>query len=319
METKANHLLVGIVSIFLLISLAFGVVWLARLSDGVQKEYDILFQQSVSGLSKGSEVTFAGVPVGQVREIQLYEKDPDFVRVRIGVRDDVPILVGTAATIQGSFTGISSILLDGARNGAPPVTCASTACPEGVPVIPPKNGGLSALLADAPMLLERASTLLERMTELLSDKNQREFAGILANTNKITSDVAIATPQLQTTISNLNAVLADASRALASFEKTAQSADSFLANDGTQLAGEMRKTLKTANSAAESLATLLDQTTPLAKNLGDSTLPEAEGTMAELRATSKALRDVTETLKNQGAAALIGGPALPEYKPGSRK
>ena len=37
--------------------------------------------------------------------------------------------------------------------------------------------------------------------------------------------------------------------------------------------------------------------------------------MQELRATSKALRQVTERLENQGAGALIGTPPLPEYEP----
>ena len=41
-------------------------------------------------------------------------------------------------------------------------------CPYGVPVIPTKPGGLGALLNSAPKLLERLSTLTERLTELLS-------------------------------------------------------------------------------------------------------------------------------------------------------
>ncbi|MGZ9927691.1 MlaD family protein, partial [Escherichia coli] len=92
------------------------------------------FQQSVEGLANGSQVSFAGVPAGQVKQIALWEKDPQFVRVRIAVNEEVPILVGTTATIQGSFTGVSTILLDGARSGAPPITCETTACTEGVPI-----------------------------------------------------------------------------------------------------------------------------------------------------------------------------------------
>ncbi len=147
METRANHLWVGVVTLALLAAIALGIVWLAQLGKGEQKEYDILFQQSVSGLARGSQVSFAGVPVGQVGEIKLYDEDPDFVQVRIAVKPEVPILVGTTATIQGSFTGVSTILLDGARNGAPPITCETTGCPSGVPVIPPKDGGLNALLS----------------------------------------------------------------------------------------------------------------------------------------------------------------------------
>src|SRR3546814_13519642 len=77
-----------------------------------------LFQQSVNGLAKGSGVTFSGVPSGQVKEIQLWKKDPSFVRVRISVKEDVPVLQGTTATIQGvGFTGVSEIQLDGAVKG----------------------------------------------------------------------------------------------------------------------------------------------------------------------------------------------------------
>ena len=67
METRANHLWVGAVTLLLLAALAAGIVWLARLNETSRQEYEILFEQSVEGLAKGSTVTYAGVPVGQVR------------------------------------------------------------------------------------------------------------------------------------------------------------------------------------------------------------------------------------------------------------
>ena len=145
METRANHVWVGVVSLVLLAALAAFIVWLARLGEGAQNEYDVFFKQSVSGLATGSQVSFAGVPVGQVSQIRLWERDPEFVRVRLKVREEVPILVGTTATIQSSFTGVSTILLDGARRGRPPITCETTACTEGVPIIPPRAGGFGGI------------------------------------------------------------------------------------------------------------------------------------------------------------------------------
>ena len=184
METRANHVWVGAVTLLILGALALFIVWLARLGGGAQNEYDIFFKQSVAGLANGSSVDFAGVPVGQVNQIELWDKDPEFVRVRIKVKESVPILVGTTATIQGSFTGVSTITLDGARTGAPPISCETTACTEGVPIIPPTTGGgFGAVLASAPLLLERLATLTERLTMLLSDRNQEEISQILANTN----------------------------------------------------------------------------------------------------------------------------------------
>ena len=83
METRANHVWVGAVTLLLLAALALFIVWIAGLGENDRKEYDIFFKQSVAGLANGSSVSFAGVPVGQGRDISLWDTDPEFVRVRI--------------------------------------------------------------------------------------------------------------------------------------------------------------------------------------------------------------------------------------------
>ncbi|MGX7925327.1 MlaD family protein [Tsuneonella sp. HG094] len=320
METRANHVWVGAVTLVLLALLAVFIVWLAGLNKGEQNEYDIFFKQSVSGLAKGSEVSFSGVPSGQVTEIQLWPKDPEFVRVRVKVDEGTPVLVGTTATIQGSFTGVSTILLDGARRGAPPLTCegegiGKTACPEGVPVIPTKPGGLGELLANAPLLMERLATLTERLTQTLSDENQKSIQGILANTNRMTGDLAQATPQVERTLAELQVTLREASETLDQFEKVLGSTDKLLNQEGQNLAAQMRTTLKSADDAAKSLSATLNDARPAARQLSESTLPAAEATLRDLRETSRSLRAVTEKIETQGAGGLIGGQKLPDYKP----
>ncbi|MXP47288.1 MCE family protein [Altererythrobacter luteolus] len=316
METRANHLWVGTITLLLLAALAAFIIWIAQLGQGAQKDYDILFQQSVDGLANGSQVSFAGVPAGQVTQIAIYENDPSFVRVRIRVKEEVPILMGTTATIQGSFTGVSTILLDGARQGAPPITCETTSCLEdGVPQIPPKAGGFGAILSNAPLLLERLATLTERMTELLSDKNQGEIAGILRNTNRMTDELADTAPQIKSTMAELENTLKEAGEALDSFEKVTDSTDQLLNSEGASLAKQLRETLGTANTAAKSLSDTLEDARPAARQLSTETLPAAEATLEDLRATSKALRSVTERLENEGAGSLLGSKPLPEYEP----
>ena len=315
METRANHIWVGAVTLVLLAALAAFIIWLARLGEGTQDEYDIFFKQSVSGLANGSQVSYSGVPVGQVSQIRLWEKDPEFVRVRIKVGEDVPILVGTTATIQGSFTGVSTILLEGARSGAPPITCETTSCTEGVPEIPTKPGGLGELLSNAPLLLERLATLTERLTQLLSDRNQASIAGILDNTNQMTEDLSTATPELRGTLVELQGTLREAQGALGEFENVVGSTDRIINQEGANLAVELRKTLGSASQAAESLSATLEDARPATRQLNEETLPAAQATLEDLRRTSQALRRVTEDIEQDGLTSLVSQPALPDYEP----
>lgn len=315
METRANHIWVGFVTLLLLALAAGFFVWLARLGNADQKHYDIFFQQSVGGLADGSTVNFAGVPVGQVTEIVLWERDPEFVRVRIRVEDEVPILVGTTASISFSFTGVSTLNLDGARRGAPAITCETTACPEGVPVIPPEGGAIDEILSSAPLLLERLATLTERLTRVLDDDNQASIAGILRNTDAISRELASASPAVSRTMGELQLTLAQSTETLAAFEATLQSADSLLDDQGQPLAADLRRTLDSARAAADSLRTSLAQIEPISRQLNEETLPAAEATMRDLRRTSESLRELTDALETDGAGTIFGRAPLPEYRP----
>ena len=315
METRANHLWVGAVTLVLLAALAAFIVWIARLGEGKQDEFDIFYGQSVSGLAKGSQVSFAGVPVGQVTEIALAKDNPEFVRVRIKVGEDVPILVGTQATIQASFTGVSTILLDGARKDNPAITCETTACPEGRPVIPPGRGGFGEIVANAPLLLERLATLTEQLNTILGPDNQQELAGIFRNTNRLTGGLADAAPELTANLKEFRATMQEFNETLDAAEKLVLTTDSLLNDEGKPLTRDLRATLKSANVALASLSATLEDTRPAVRQLRTSTLPNAEVTLQDLRATSRALRSITEKLESEGAGALVGGQSLPDYKP----
>ena len=312
METRANYVWVGAVTLGLLAVLAAFIIWIARWNETSQNSYDIFFKQSVDGLSEGGQVTFAGVPVGQIQHIELWPKDPSFVRVRIAVNEKVPILTGTVATLQGSFTGVSNIQLEGAVKGAQPITERG---PEGVPVIPTKRGGLGELLSSAPVLLDRLATVSERLNDALSDQNLKRIDNILANTERMTGGLADASPQVVRTLADLQVTLKQASATLTQFELVANNANEFLAGDGQALARDLRTTLKSASNAAKELEGTLASARPAAQRLNDQTLRQAEAAMRDLRATSKALRDLTEKIDDRGAGALLGGDKLPEYKP----
>lgn len=312
METRANNVWVGAVTLVLLALLAAFVIWIARLNQGAQNEYDIFFKQSVDGLAKGSEVAYAGVPAGQVSQIELWPQDPSFIRVRIRVDEKVPITVGTTATIQGSFTGVSDIQLEGAQKGAPPIVEPG---PDGVPVIPTRRGGFGEILSNAPLLLERLATLTENLNLMLNEDNRKSLSGILENTNKMTRDISAATPEFRGAMVELQKSLAQARLTLQSFQNVADKADGVLGSEGNSLAVQLRRTLGSAESAMNQLNKTLETAQPAFNQVSSSTIPAAEAAIRDLRATTKALRNVTEKIDERGAGALLRGQSVPDYKP----
>ena len=312
METRANYVWVGAITLLLLAGAAIFFVWLARLGNTDRKEYDIFFSQSVGGLADGSQVTFSGVPAGQVTDIELWPQDPEFVRVRISINNDIPILQGTTASIAASFTGVSNVTLDGAVRGAPPIIELG---PEGVPVIPTQPGALGEILSSAPLLLERLATLTERLSRVLDDDNQESIQGILRNTNVISRELAETAPELRGVLRETQVTLAEGAQALDEFERTLVATNSLLNEEGAGLATEMRATLKSAQDVADDLELALQGVQPVTRQLNESTLPAANATLRDLRRTSESLRAITESIQNEGAGALVGGRPLPTYEP----
>ena len=118
-----------------------------------------------------------------------------------------PVLQGTTAQIKGvGFTGVSEIQLDGAVSAA--ARRSSQIGPQGCPVIPASSGGLGALLNSAPELIDRIQRLTERLTELLSDKNQNSIADILENVDKTTKVLAERAPDLADAIGDARIAVA---------------------------------------------------------------------------------------------------------------
>ena len=319
METRSNHVLVGAVVLILLAVLAIFTVWIARLGGSSEKEYDIFFKQSVDGLAKGSAVTFSGVPSGQVKGISLWKPDPQFVRVRISVDDATPILQGTTASISGvGFTGVSQISLEGARKGADPIACpdtnADSVCPYGVPVIPPKQGGLGAILNSAPQLLERLSTLTERLTGLLSDKNQTSIAGILENTNRLSDALADRGPEIAATLAQTRVAIQQAGDAAQSIGQLANTTNGVLADDVQPAMRNLNQAIAAAQQSAETLNGAIQDARPGLQTFSKQTIPEANRLVRDLRTTATALSSIAEKVDQGGAGALVGSSKLPDYK-----
>ncbi len=312
METRSNHILVGGVVLALLAALAAVLIWLSGVSGSDDKEYDIFFKQSVEGLAKGSTVTFSGVPSGQIIEIELWRENPEFKRVRVSLRKETPVLQGTAATILGSFTGPSSVVLDGAVKGMPAIEGMG---PAGRPVIPTKRGGLGALLNSAPQLLERISTLTERLSEMLSDRNQASIAGILDNTNRLSDALADRGPDIAATLADTRVAIRQAGDAIEKMGNLAQDVN----GQTKPLVSDLRATVASAKRSMDTLDATLKDAQPGVQAFSKNTIPEVGQLVRDLRVMSESLSAVAAKIDQGGATSIIGSPKLPDYKPSGGK
>jgi phospholipid/cholesterol/gamma-HCH transport system substrate-binding protein len=313
MENRSNNVLVGgVVLALLIVTLGF-IVWLAGVSGVENKKYDIFFKQSVEGLAKGSTVTFAGVPVGNVEDIELMPESPEFVRVRIGVKKDVPILQGTTATVAGvGFTGVSQVNLDGAIKGTPPITEPG---PFGAPVIPTKPGALGELLSSAPKLLERFSALTERLTELLNDRNQASIGNILANVDRLSSALADRGPEIAATLAETRVAIRQAGEAAQEVGKLAHTTNGMMESDVKPLVANLNRTVSAARSSMENLDGAIAEARPGLKTFSTRTLPQVNQLVTDMSEMSAALTAVANRLERDGAGGVIAGNKLPDYKP----
>jgi len=313
METRSNHVLVGGVVLGLLVALLAFTVWLAGFNTSHIQRYDIFFKTSVDGLAKGSPVNFSGVPVGKIEEIKLLPDSPEFVRVRIAIDDASPILQGTTATIAGiGFTGVSQVNLDGAVTGAPPITEPG---PYGVPVIPTKPGALGELLNSAPELLNRISTLTERLTQLLDDKNQKSIAGILANVNRLSDDLADRGPEIAAAIVQLKTTMEQAGQAAEKIGTLAETTNGVMTSDVKPAMANLSRATASAQHTLESLDAAITDARPGIKAFSSQTVPQINQLARNLAEMSEALGAISTKLDRGGAGAVLGGSKLPDYKP----
>lgn len=314
METRSNQVLVGTVVLALLIGLLLFAVWIAGLKTDKRKCFDIYFSQGVGGLNEGSNVSFSGVPVGQITDISLLPDRPEFVWVRIGVKESTPVLQGTTAQIKGvGFTGVSEIQLDGAVKGAAPLTKLG---PQGCPVVPSSSGGLGALLNSAPELLDRIQRLTERLTELLSDRNQNAISDILENVDKTTRVLAERSPEMADTLADARIAARNAGIAADRVAKLADSTNQLVEQDARPAAQDLRKSMESIQRTTANIDTLVNDARPGVQNLTKSTLPEVNRLVRDLRDLTASLEGVSTRLDQGGVTGVLGAPKLPDHKPG---
>jgi phospholipid/cholesterol/gamma-HCH transport system substrate-binding protein len=235
------------------------------------------------------------------------------VWVRVTVDAETPVLQGTTAQIKGvGFTGVSEIALEGAVKGGQALTQVG---PQGCPVIPASSGGLGALLNSAPELIDRIQRLTERLTEMLSDKNQNSISDILENVDKTTKVLAERAPDLADAIADARIAARNAGVAAQRVGILADNTSKLVNEEGKPAAQDLRKAIASLQRTADNLDAVIADARPGIQNFSKNTLPEANQLVHDLRELSESLRGFSERLEQGGIGGSLGPPKLPDYKP----
>ncbi|WP_417210005.1 MlaD family protein [Antarctobacter sp.] len=240
METKANFVLIGAVSVLGVLGLLGLLVWFAKVEiDRQYTLYEVLFE-NVSGLGMAADVRYNGLSVGKVVSLALDEDDPAKVRVRIEVAADTPIKTDTKAQLNSQgVTGVGFVALSG---GSPEALLLRTSVdPSSVPLIPTERSVVQALTEDSPDLVAEALAAIKEIRTFLGSENQSSVASLLKNLES-------ASGKLETALSDFSEISRTVSEGTAEISKFTGRLDSISTSIQTTL-GKVDETLDVAKVA----------------------------------------------------------------------
>ncbi len=324
METRANYILVGIVTMVVLLA-SFGFVyWIARGGDAKNvAPLEIRIPGSVTGLSVGSQVLFNGIKVGDVRRMQIDANDPNVVIVVTEVDQSTPITPETVASLgfQG-LTGQGYVELKGGDPKSENIL--KIAEEKGVAArIEADPGAVNNLIDKAQQISVRADKILVSLEKFVNDNqgpltetiaNAQEFSDALAKNSKNIDEFMVTVGDLSKTLKGvsvkLDSTLTAAEDLLKSVDKT--KVDKVLAN-AEKVSSDLAKSSGEIESLVSSLQDSLKKfgafTTTAAKTIeGVDKLVAAVDTIK-----------VTSTVNNIEAASKTARTAIDDVSKLSTK
>lgn len=305
MENRAYAIATGLFVLLLGTALGLTVWWFSG-ETKPQDDYLLVTRYSVAGLKDQAPVRYRGIDIGKVQDIRLDPENPLEIQVRISVDRGVPITRGTYGTMgyQG-VTGLAYVLLEDRGDKPQAIERKGTALPR----IPVKPSLLDTLSDSGIAMLERASDLLERMNQLLSDKNRAGFARAIDNIDTGSAqlkpalkNVSDAAALLQKTFSDQNNLRL--SRMLSNLEQAS--------GDAKPLAAEVRQLVASLKLLSERLDSISAAT---ADEVNGVTLPRAHELMGELIRNSRSLNLLLDEFERNPNAIIFGKPT-PRPGPG---
>ncbi|MET0936756.1 MAG: MlaD family protein [Luteibacter sp.] len=312
METRAHHILIGLFTVLIVLAgLGFGV-WLAKAhSDQEWNYYDIVFNEAVTGLSKGGAVQYNGIRLGDVMQLRLDPEDPRRVLARVRITGDTPLRKDTHAKLAlTGVTGVAIIQLSGGSPGSPLLVGHDGE----VPVIIADPSPLARLLSNGEDLIANITQAAARANELLSKDNVHRIERTLDHLDQTTGVIADEREDIRAMIKQLTVATKQANDTLVESQKLVHNANGLIEGQGKATLESAQHAMASLEHSMASVDRLINDNND-ALNGGAASLGELGPALKELHDTLTSLRSITRRLDENPSGYLFGREKTKEFTP----
>ncbi len=317
MEAKKFNFVIGLFVVAGIAGIFIVGLWLAKTGSNEKvTPYEVLFEDSVSGLSVGSKVSYRGIRIGSVTSIGIKPDDPQFVLVRIAVKEGYPIHQGDTASLKmEGITGTSYIDIQGAEWDSEMIESTS----ENPATIPSRRSELGRLVKGLPDLINEGTILAQRFSEMVNEENRDQLTAILTNINEITAilveqsenidkvlvtadeagnEVIIASRSVQKSAARIDALVE-------TLQATADDTGQLISEDGAELAEEWKTTARSWRELSDTAQSFLVANEDSLHHFSQEGLYEFTLFLQEARLLVAGLSRVVDRIESSGARFLL--------------
>jgi phospholipid/cholesterol/gamma-HCH transport system substrate-binding protein len=307
METKANYVLIGAFTLIVTLFLLLFALWAAKYSSEKEwRQYAVIFNEPVTGLSEGSSVQYNGISVGTVETLRLAPDDPRRVLAQLRLQANTPVKADTRAKISiPSITATPIIQLTGGSPGSPSLADVDR---REIPVIQTEASALQNIA-------DTANRLVARLDQVLSDENVRHVSATLENLEAVTGSIASQRDDLRTLIVSARQSSEQLSKTLATTNRAVEDVDRELVDKLPGLIAKLDGTLGKLDSAAEGANGILNDNRTAIHSFANEGLGQLGPTLTELRTLVRDLRRISERFDNNPTRYLLGRDTPKEFEP----
>jgi phospholipid/cholesterol/gamma-HCH transport system substrate-binding protein len=250
METKANYVLIGAVTVAGAVLVMLFAMWMTggEFRRGYN-EYDIYFEDPVRGLTEGGEVRFNGIKVGEVDSLRIDPDNTNRVIARVRVSTDVPVKTDSEAQLEPiGLTGVTLIQLSAGSADAALLRPTFGGPP---PRIQGRGSQIDILVERSEDIALRASEAMAAVRDLLTDENIARVTRIVENLEAVSTQLADrrsvvtrsgeAAQEVTMLARDLRSDLAELDQAIAEMNQAARVASGETFPEITMAAEEIRR------------------------------------------------------------------------------